>query len=139
MPYICGEQLPGKVLHTECCYLIGFLAAPDGLHAAHVTESSILFQWDVPFTLNITHVEPDIAHYTVYVRNVNTSRTAAINVTRPEFAFTGLPGDVPDPFTLYEFHISAWNVVGEGEKSGPVQASFLNRGLMSFFYVNAPV
>ena len=79
-------------------------------------------------------MEPDIAHYTVYVRNVNTSRTAAINVTRPEFAFTGLPGEVPDPFTLYEFHISAWNVVGEGEKSGPVQASFLNRGLMRVFF-----
>ena len=61
--------------------------------------------WMPPFTLNITDVEPDISTYTVRVNgstHMNTSKTH-LTVDRPCFTTT--------------YSVSAWNAVGEGNKT----------------------
>ena len=90
-------------------------------------------EWDSPVTLDITDLDPDISSYTVYITNTNTGNTGTVSVTEldesgvveTEYTFTGLPGEDPDPCHVYQFSVSAWNVVGEGERSGQVEAWFL--------------
>ena len=78
-------------------------------------------------------MDPDISNYTVYITNTNAGNTGTVSVTEldgngvveTEYTFTGLPGEDPDPCHVYQFSVSAWNVVGEGERSGPVEGWFL--------------
>ena len=103
------------------------LSAPSCVESA-TTSTAILLRWDPPFTLNITDVDPDIAGYTVYCRNLDTGMTEAVNVTEPVFIFTGLPGEDPDPCHVYEFRVSAWNVVGESGNGTVLWTSFRGEG-----------
>ena len=99
-----------------------------------LTSASILHLiWDPPSTLDIIDVHPDISNYTVYITNVNTSNSAMVTVNetdingvvKTEYTFIGLPGEDPvDPQHMYQFSVSAWNLVGEGEESEPVYGHF---------------
>ena len=111
----------------------GLLAPPVALTVMNTNSSAIKLTWTPPFTLDITDVDPDISNYTVYITNTNTSKNGTVSVTKldengvveTEYTFTGLPGEDPDPCPVYQFSVSAWNVVGEGERSGPVEGWFL--------------
>ena len=103
------------------------------LAVMNTNSGAIKLTWTRPFALDITDVDPDISSYTVYITNTNTSNTGTVSVTEldengvveTEYIFTGLPGEDPDSCHVYQFSISAWNVVGEGERSEPVEGWFL--------------
>ena len=125
--------IPNKSLYLGCTcrtqhycdefIYAGFLSAPNGLQAYYQkTSSSIEVNWDKPFTIDITTTEPDIQKYTVYITNVNTGTEVPVNLTDTTYVFTEAS---PDPCHIYEFSISAWNMVGEGERSDKVTAYFI--------------
>ena len=103
--------------------MVGVLSAPSRVEST-TTSTTILLRWDPPFTLNITDVDPDIVSYTVYCRNLDTGMTEVANVNEPVFNFTGVQGEDPDPCHVHEFRVSAWNVVGESDKSTVLQTCF---------------
>ena len=126
-------------MHTVCVYQnlvcilnAGLLDPPGALTVMNTDNVDIALTWTPPFTLDITE-DPDISNYTVYITNTNTSKNGTVYVTeldgngvvKTEFAFNGLPGEDPDPCHVYQFSVSAWNVVGEGERSEPVEGWFL--------------
>ena len=122
------------VYRNIVCILNADLLDPPGtLTVMNTNSGDIKLTWTPPFTLDITDVDPDISNYTVYIINTNTSNTGTVSVTEldesgvveTEYTFTGLPGEDPDPCHVYQFSISAWNVVGEGERSEPVEEWFL--------------
>ena len=115
---------PPTIEHT------GLLDSPSTLTVKNTSSSAIKITWTPPFTLDITDVDPDISSYTVYITNTNTGTVSVTKldesgVVETEYTFTGLPGEDPDPCHVYQFSVSAWNVVGEGERSGPVEGWFL--------------
>ena len=72
---------------------------------------SVRFSWSVPFTLNISDMEPDILHYVVYIiRDDGHNETVTTTDTHYELQ--------ADPCQSHQYHveIAAVNVVGEGEK-----------------------
>ncbi len=58
-------------------------------------------------------MDPDITHYSLYIteNDIDTPEVTQVNVTGTQYVFTG---DRCKDAT-YEFGITAWNVVGEGE------------------------
>ena len=58
----------------------------------------------------------------MYITNVNTGTEVPVNLTDTTYVFTEAS---PDPCHIYEFSISAWNMVGEGERSDKVTAYFI--------------
>ena len=75
-------------------------------------------------------MDPDIVGYTVYCSNLDTGMTKEVNVTEAGFIFTGLSNKADNPSLChaYQFRVSAWNAVGEGEKSDAIQTSFGGEG-----------
>ena len=67
-------------------------------------------------------MEPDIHTHTVYITNVNTSERWTENVTGTKFIFERKN---PDPCHNFTFQVTAWNVVGEGQRSKLVEGFFL--------------
>ena len=102
------------------------LSAPSVV--SNTTSTEIILRWDPPLTLDITDEDPDILGYTIYCRNLDTGMIEAVNVTEPEFIFTGMQGEDPNPCHEYEFRVSAWNVVGESENSTVLQTCFRGEG-----------
>ena len=110
----------------------GLLVSPNVV-VSGIASSAVFLGWKGPPTLDITDVDLDISSYTVYITNTNTGNTGTVSVAEldgngvveTEYTFTGLPGEDPDPCHVYQFSVSAWNVVGEGERSEPVEGWFL--------------
>ena len=114
---------------------IGLLPAPSSVSVNDMNTTAIWLSWEAPPTLDITDVDPDISNYTVYITNTS-CYTGIINQTTvlgTEYIFTRPPGE-EDPDPWYKFCVSAWNVVGEGERSEPVDGTFINQssGLSGF-------
>ena len=108
-----------------CFISAGLLSAPNHLQSDSFPNlPTLILRWNPPFTLDLTHVDPDIVGYTVYYKNLDTGMTEAVDVNETEFSFTGLPGEVTDPCHVYEFRVSAWNVVGESDSSTVLRTSF---------------
>ncbi len=84
---------------------------------------AITLTWEAPPTLDLTGIHPDISDYTVYIE-LNSSHFWWDNVTQTEYTFTSLPGQTANPCHIYQFSVSAWNVVGEGSRSDRVQGHF---------------
>ncbi len=80
---------------------------------------AIILTWEAPPTLDLTGIHPDISNYTVYIE-LDSSRFLRDNVTETEYTFTG---QMLDPCSVYQFSVSAWNVVGEGSRSERVEGS----------------
>ena len=122
--------------YSSCACTLGLLDPSDTLMVMNTSNGDIKLSWTPPFTLDITDVDPDISNYTVYITNTNTSNTGTVSVAEldesgvveTEYTFTGLPGEDPDPCHVYQFSVSAWNVVGEGERSDPMEGYFV-RGI----------
>ena len=75
-----------------------------------VNDSYISFQWIAPFSLDITHIDPDIQFY-IFSETLTGS---TMNVTQPvEYIFPNLAISI-------EFSVSAWNILGEGEKASAI-------------------
>ena len=72
---------------------------------------SVMFSWSAPFTLNISHMEPDILHYVVYIIR-DDGHNETVNTTDTHYELQA------DPCQSHQYHveIAAVNVVGEGEK-----------------------
>ena len=102
-------------------FSIGLLSAPTNTQVSRPNSSAVHLYWDPPFTLDITDVDPDIPGYTVFITNNNTNVTKERNVTKPEFLFQE---EGYDPCHVYLFRVSAWNLVGVGEKSDVIHQSF---------------
>ena len=62
---------------------------------------------------DIISVDPHVTHYTVYITTGNI--TYKHNVTETQFTFNS-----SDYGLCQMYHVSAWNVGGEGEMSVPV-------------------
>ena len=80
----------------------------------------VVLCWDAPFSLDITGVEPDISNYTVFIINLNTSRSGSETVNGTGFEFTNLLGEEPNPCYIHSFTVTAVNLAGEGNSSEPV-------------------
>ncbi len=105
---------------------VGLLEAPGHLVVSEQRQT-IVFTWEEPPTLDLTDIDPDIDPYTVYITNLNTSQSLSVNVTETKYTLTGLPGEtVLNPCSFYQFSVSAWNVVGEGEMSEPAEGHFID-------------
>lgn len=93
-------------------YPVGLLAAPGGLIVIRV-GNTLNVSWDPPFSLK------DINFYTVYVRGMQPAESQKeFNVTETHFILNieDLLGN-----HKYIFQVSAHNLVGEGNMSGPVE------------------
>ena len=84
--------------------VVGLLQLLPSVVAANHNTSHSIVNWNKPFTLDITDVDPDIIGYTVCisVRDVHECR----NVTATEFL-------VPKYYFVVNVMITAWNIVGE--------------------------
>ena len=101
---------------------IGLLTAPTNMQASQPNSSAIHLNWEPPFTLDITNVDPDISGYTVSITNTNTNVTSERNVIKAEFLFQEEENDTH--YGYYSFSVSALNPVGVGEKSDAIGESF---------------
>jgi len=99
-----------------------------------ILEQVICLTWNVPFTLDITGVDPDIS-YCVEIRAVtvtdnidSTPLTTNCSVYMPKFNFTM---DYPNTSTsmIYEFQVTPRNDAGYGPTSAPVSGFFSGREL----------
>ena len=88
----------------------------------------ILFEWDPPFSFNLTYAEPDVA-YCIDVYNATNGTLHHLisdcNVTQPQYTFTTVSN--PDPTDMFEFTITPRsNLPGarNGLKSEYMQAYF---------------
>ncbi len=105
---------------------VGLLEAPGNLVVSEQRQTIVL-TWEEPPTLDLTDIDPDIDPYTVYITNLNTSQSLSVNVTETKYIFTGLQGEtLLNPCSVYQFSVSAWNVVGEGEMSEPAEGHFID-------------
>ena len=95
---------------------------------------ALTLTWKAPPTLDLTNIDPDISNYTVYVE-VNGIHAWTDTVTETEYTFTGIPGEMIDSCQVYTFSVSAWNVVGEGNRSVGVEGYFAN-GISTHSYDN---
>ena len=95
--------------------IAGPLPAPE-----NVTQNSTQLQWKPPYyTINlesdVVHVDPHIAHYTVYIFDAyNRSMIHSVDTTKTSFS----PANSLPLCPMYQ--VSAWNAAGEGNKSDPV-------------------
>ena len=90
---------------TVLCFT-GLLEAPM-TELVSVNESYLSFQWRAPFTLDITDVELDIQFYSFHESLTDSS----VNMTDVgEYVF-------PNVAVAADFTVSAWNIVGEGERA----------------------
>ena len=91
----------------------GLLESPPNLRLSEANDrcKRNTLNWDEPFSLDITNVEPDISHYKVCysLSNANKSQCKYIN-QMTKFTFPNV--NIPLLFT-----VSAVNVVGEGNTS----------------------
>ena len=89
-------------------YYSGLLEPPTDHHVEQVTDESVKVSWSPPFTLSGV----PILHYTVYI--TSNGLTETLNTSQPQVTL-----DRPCSTTTYQ--ISAWNDVGEGNKSSSVK------------------
>ena len=88
----------------------GSLAAPSDLQQqVSVNDGELLLNWTAPFSL----AGVPILQYTIYVRDYTTGEEYIINTTATEYTLS-------KPHCGIEVSVSAWNAVGEGEKSDPL-------------------
>ena len=109
-----------SLANSTICSLTGRLPPPQNLHIS-VNSSTIgsVIKWKPPFSSinnDTIHVDPHINQYTVYITDIYTGNTVTENVTETQFTFSN-QGNVLCPM----YQVSAWNAVGEGELSEPVQ------------------
>ena len=90
---------------------------------------SILLSWSPPFSLDVTGVDPDI-WYTVLISNATDEDnptavpcTDCHNLTQPHYTFTTAN---PSPCHKYSFIVIPQNGVGEGNRSEPVEGTFVD-------------
>ncbi len=103
----------------------GLLEAPGGLNASMAPNSaSIQLVWVPPFSMDITDVQPDITHFSIYITDTDAGDEIQVNVSGTQYEFTG--DRCRD--TTSEFAITAWNVVGEGAK-GDFHGQFTLKGM----------
>ncbi len=97
-----------SLLHT------GLLSASTNLHVlvGNCTSSAVSLTWMAPPTLDLTDTDPDIDNYTVYITNLNTNQNWLVTVGETEYNFANTSRSHD-----YQFSVSAWNAVGEGERS----------------------
>ena len=100
------------------------MAAPTNLEAVSITTTAIHLTWDHPYTLDVTDIDPDISGYMIYIRNANTGNTTTVSVTETKYTLVRQDFSHCD---MFEFRIQALNVVGEGNVSDPVAATYLGR------------
>ena len=98
----------------------GRLPSPENVH---INGNSSTIEWDPPYSSvnnksDVTHVDPHITHYTVYITDNYTGDVVKVNVTDTRFTFS-TSDDCPCPI----YQVSAWNTGGEGKLSEPVQES----------------
>ena len=99
-------------------------------------QRSICVTWIPPFTLNLTHIDPDL-QYLVQVVNVSDSVAipcieCPLNETEYEFTVAN-----PDPCDTFEFSVAAKNKAGIGNTSAPVIGHFHESNLLhSYIIIN---
>ena len=106
-------------LYTVVIFLLGLLSAVGIMTPTH-NASSVTITWTVPFSLDVTDVDPDI-WFTVVIHNVTDRNnptailcTDCINITETHYTFS--PGFL-SPCHLYNFTIIPVNGAGQGESS----------------------
>lgn len=114
--------------------LSGLLSAPIPvpLEENSTTYKFIHFRWTTPFTLDITNVSPDIAHYVVTIANINTGEVVIKNTTMNGYNFTREDYVHCDRFS---FQVAAVNGAGVSNRSEGIVASFAGREL-NFNFIN---
>ena len=91
-------------------YKTGYLAAPAKLQQQTLMETGVVhFNRTAPFTL----AGVPILQYSVYVHDYTTGEENIINTTSTEYIHS-------EPQCGVEVSISAWNAVGEGERTAPL-------------------
>ena len=91
----------------------GRLPSPENVH---INGNSSTIEWDPPYSSvnnksDVTHVDPHITHYTVYITDNYTGDVVKENVTETQFTFKTSDNSCP------VYQVSAGD---EGELSGPV-------------------
>ena len=110
-----------KLTTSKTLTFTGRLPSPENVHIKEHFNSSII-QWKPPYSArnnesNITHVDPHITHYTVYITdNYTRNIIAKENVTGTQFTPNIQLHDGLCPI----YNVSAWNAGGEGNRSEPV-------------------
>ncbi len=95
-----------SLLHT------GLLNASTNLLVGNCMSSAVSLTWMAPPTLNLTDMDQNIDNYTVYITNLNTNQNWLVTVGETEYNFANTSRSHD-----YQFSVSAWNAVGEGERS----------------------
>lgn len=104
----------------------GLLRAPS-LVSVVSNYTTIHLTWNAPYTLDITGVEPDISHYEVHIKNVDSEQYFRVNTSVTSYSFDQQSSSTA--CSVFEFQIAAVNLAGVGEKSAAVYGSY-NIGIL---------
>ena len=111
--------------HTPPTVPPGLLDPVSNVRIESDTDSIFLF-WSPPYSLNVTGMNYDIL-YTILISNVSDEASVPCsdchNLTQPHYTFTTTN---PSPCHKYKFTIISLNGAGEGGRSEPVEAFFLD-------------
>ncbi len=110
-------------------HIVGFLPAVGSLTATPIPLDSIIsLTWTPPFSLNITHVDPDITGYCVGVVNSTSSLVidSQCGITDTQYNYTVSPRSTP--CDTYTFTVTPVNIVGNGTSASLTLLSNITEG-----------
>lgn len=120
------QELLHFAYHFHILFPLGLLAAPSELRISYQNESAIEVNWVAPFSLYISNLN-QTQLYTVYVRNNESGIDKCFNVSRTMFV---LATEDLRFCEIYTFSVSAWNQVGEGDRSDERSTKHLTSNCM---------